>query len=57
MEEILTLQMAQCADAFERLPIVKDEEIIRNVLYSGVWMKYTAKKKAREKGKHGTGSV
>ena len=32
--------IADAADAFERLPILLDEDIIRNVLYSGVWRKY-----------------
>jgi len=32
--------IADAADAFERLPILLDADIIRNVLYSGVWSKY-----------------
>jgi hypothetical protein len=32
--------VADAADAFERLPILLDADIIRNVLYSGVWSKY-----------------
>ncbi|MBQ3303645.1 MAG: hypothetical protein IJH03_03790 [Clostridia bacterium] len=32
--------VADAADAFERLPILMDADIIRNVLYSGVWSKY-----------------
>lgn len=36
----LTMMMADCAEAFERLPIVKDADLIRNILYSGVWAKY-----------------
>lgn len=35
------LQMvAEATDAFERLPIVLDADILRNVLYSGVWSRY-----------------
>lgn len=37
---ILTMMMAECAGEFERLPILKDADILRNILYSGVWMKY-----------------
>lgn len=37
---IMNLTMASCAGAFERLPVVKDAEIIRNILYSGVWIRY-----------------
>lgn len=48
----LTMMMADCAEAFERLPIVKDAELIRNILYSGVWAKYgyIQARKGKEKG-------
>lgn len=48
----LTMMMADCADAFEDLPIVKDAELIRNILYSGVWAKYgyIQTQKAKSKG-------
>ncbi len=36
----LSLMMADCAEAFERLPILQDADLIRNILYSGVWSKY-----------------
>ena len=36
----LMAMIADAADAFERLPILLDVDIIRNVLYSGVWSKY-----------------
>ena len=39
-KDALTMMMADCADAFECLPIVRDADLIRNVLYSGVWAKY-----------------
>jgi hypothetical protein len=26
--------------AFEKLPLIQDEEILRNILYSGVWLGY-----------------
>lgn len=50
----LTLMMADCADAFEQLPVVKDADLIRNILYSGVWAKYgyIQNKKAKSKGAH-----
>lgn len=37
---ILTSMMSECARSFERLPILQHAEIIRNILYSGVWSKY-----------------
>ena len=39
--DILTLEMAACCEAFERLPIVRDAELLRNVLYAGVWTRWT----------------
>ena len=32
--------MAECAKSFERLPIIEHADLIRNILYSGVWTKY-----------------
>ena len=49
----LTMMIADATEAFERLPIVMDADIIRNVLYSGVWSKYAYlqdKRGARGKG-------
>ena len=40
IHQILTLEMAECSAQFERLPIIQDENLIRNILYSGVWCKY-----------------
>lgn len=39
-KDAMTMAMADCADAFECLPIVRDADLIRNILYSGVWAKY-----------------
>ncbi len=36
----LTSLMAECAKGFERLPIVENVDILRNIIYSGVWTKY-----------------
>ena len=36
------------AGEFEKLPIVTDEHLIRNVLYGGVWQKYYAKFRGKE---------
>ena len=37
---ILTSMMSECSKSFERLPILQHADIIRNILYSGVWSKY-----------------
>ncbi len=39
-KNILTLMMAECAKEFEKLPIIEEADILRNIIYSGVWMKY-----------------
>ena len=39
---LLTLMMSECSREFEQLPILLHAEILRNVLYSGVWSQYTA---------------
>lgn len=38
--KILNMMMAECSKSFERLPIVDNTEILRNILYSGVWCRY-----------------
>ena len=37
---LLTMQMASCCRAFEALPIVENIDILRNILYAGVWTKF-----------------
>lgn len=37
---MLTSMMSECAKSFERLPILLHAELLRNILYSGVWCKY-----------------
>lgn len=39
--QILTLMMAECSKEFEKLPILLHADILRNILYSGVWLRYT----------------
>ena len=36
----LTSLMTECAKSFERLPIVDNVDILRNIIYSGVWTRY-----------------
>ena len=40
VENTLTMMISECAKAFERLPIIQDIDILRNVIYSGVWVRY-----------------
>ncbi len=50
-EHILTYMMAECAKEFEKLPIFLDVEILRNILYSGIWNRFDHIKK-HEKQEH-----
>lgn len=48
VKTILTMMMAGCCQEFEKLPIIDDIEILRNILYSGVWYRYDAVREKRE---------
>lgn len=50
-EQILLMMMAECSKAFERLPIVENAQILRNILYSGVWSRYDQVKQKRKEQK------
>lgn len=42
-QALLERQMAECTSAFERLPVIgQDGPLLRNILYSGVWVRYEA---------------
>ena len=46
--------LGQTSNAFEKLPLIQDEEILKNILYSGIWTKYNSKlteKKETDNGK------
>lgn len=51
-KDILTMLIGNCTMDFEKLPLVEDVSIMRNILYSGVWTKYELEqaKRARRKG-------
>jgi len=51
VQEILTVIMSDCCREFELLPIVENVEILRNILYSGVWNRYEEVKAERNKRK------
>ncbi len=55
---ILTMLMAGCCKEFEQLPILENVEILRNILYSGVWCRYEAvKEKHMKKTEEGAKNV
>lgn len=39
-QQILKMMMAETSRTFESLPILEDAEILRNILYAGVWSRY-----------------
>lgn len=49
---ILVMMMSGCSKEFEKLPILENIEILRNIIYSGVWYRYEmvrADRKSKEK--------
>ena len=44
---VLTMMMAECCKEFEKLPILENVEILRNILYSGVWCRYEGVREKR----------
>ena len=53
VRQMLIMMMAEVCREFEKLPIIKYTDILRNILYSGVWCRFEAvsgkRKKEREK--------
>lgn len=43
--------MARASRAFERLPLLEDAEIMRNILYSGIWQRFEQASEQRRKAK------
>ena len=42
---VLNLLMADCTEKYKKLKIIRDKNLIENILYSGVWTKYEAENK------------
>ncbi len=51
IKTILTMMMAGCCKEFEKLPIIENAEILRNILYSGIWYRYEMVHQKREKSR------
>lgn len=49
MRDTLEMLLGDASAAFEKLPLVQDEDILRNILYSGVWLGYNECLHQREK--------
>lgn len=50
-EMVLNMMMAECSKGFEKLPLIQHVEILRNILYAGVWCRYEAVKQRRQSQK------
>lgn len=57
VRQSLMLMMGNCTLAFERLPVVEHIEILRNILYSGVWTKQRQKECGHERSLRDIGSL
>ena len=42
--DILSIVAAEAAKEFEMLPVLKNAEIIRNIIYSGIWARFNGRK-------------
>ena len=43
IKDILVMLIGKATAVFEQMPFVKDDHLIRNILYSGVWQKYNTR--------------
>ena len=48
VRQLLIMMMAQTCREFEKLPIIEYTDILRNILYSGVWVRFETIHKQRE---------
>lgn len=46
--EMMNFVLAECTSQFERLPCIEDVEILRNILYAGVWSRFDKKEKEND---------
>ena len=55
VRRMLTMMLAESCREFERMPVIRYGDILRNILYSGVWCRFTAigqkRREEREKEK------
>lgn len=47
LRNILNMLIGECALDFERLPIIRDLDLMRNIIYSGVWLRYDIEQRRR----------
>ena len=52
---LLSMLLSDCTTAFEKLPLVQDITLMRNILYAGVWQKYNQVFYRRDKREESNG--
>ena len=52
MRKLLTMMLASACQEFEKLPILRYGDILRNILYSGVWIRFEMVSKKRREDRH-----
>ena len=57
MRPILKNLLGETSAAFEALPLERDLKLLKNILYSGIWIKYNQAINKKEKKSNGSGSV
>lgn len=57
ISEVMTVQIGMATEIFEKLPLVENVHLLRNVIYAGVWQKYCAKTAGAKEEEHDTGSI
>lgn len=48
-EELLNIELGRAMQCFDKLPLVQDEDILKNVLYYGVWCPWYAAQKKNDR--------
>lgn len=41
VKQLLIMMMSEACSSFERLPVLRHADVLRNILYSGVWCRYS----------------
>ena len=57
VQELLTMMITEPCREFEKLPVLKHEELLRNILYSGVWCRFAQIQKKRREQEDGRAAV
>ena len=51
--DLVRIPLGEAAEAFETLPLEKDLNLLRNILYSGIWQRYNAYLMKKERHENG----